>query len=564
MLHISARLNLFSKGNAVKISRVIYLLGLTISLTATGCSKASMGAKKASQGTAAQRPFRPIQQEDAKPADVKVAPPINTESARNKNISVVVQPDTAKLEPKIEVTPETPKSQPKQESAKAVVQEPTKQAPAQKPVVQKPVEQNKPVKRVLPVSLSYASQTEKYETNSSQDLIAELFEKNKVMTARRASNIGDENYETVMKNHPSLHVLYISNGLYDAIITPEHLKMSDRFYPCDLNVVGPCVVLEKDSASGKTQMRAYVVGSASRQEDYRKIDFVRKDFTDSALQPKIEAFLRDRRDGIYAFSMAISREETVALEANLISAKEAKQMIAADEQAQNERVYDAKIRSITEKSEKQRVSNEIDAAVEKFTDQKTISTQNFNKCSVVSSENKNPAHGMKTVRRIFIADFVNVIGLLSGKQELPLKIGKGTLNCKLVNGDVQKVNILIKEYISPLTAGLVLNRGKQNLYAAGVGVANGARDLLEIKDYYYLIEGEGLQVLAASALGAPTAGIIASAFMGNLLVAPIVLGSKDKSFVLAGVVSYSLKLGLPSVRVTIGGRYEITIDPDDT
>ncbi|MCB0349560.1 MAG: hypothetical protein KDD38_00155, partial [Bdellovibrionales bacterium] len=112
--------------------------------------------------------------------------------------------------------------------------------------------------------------------------------------------------------------------------------------------------------------------------------------------------------------------------------------------------------------------------------------------------------------------------------------------------DVQHVAILIKEFISPITVGIALTKNRQTLKAAGVGFANGARDILEIKDYRYIVE------INATALG-------------SLSLSPFNFSANHpNAAVLAGVLGYSDKIDWPGVRVTIGGNYEITVDPDDT
>ena len=400
----------------------------------------------------------------------------------------------------------------------------------------------------LPVYLSYSSQTARYESTLDQRLIAELLLRTNIMDAQKARTVSDEDYE-VSTRVPTYGIL-LPNNLFNTIVPANSLREDDRFYPCDLNAVGPCIVLEKNTTATGVTERVFVLGSVTPVDSTKSVELARRNIGDENIRSKVHSFLNNKKDGLYVYSSAQSREETVEAYKSLISAEEAAEILRQDESIQAQANLDAKIKSILDESEKARISREIDEAVAMSTvkaDVKNQKTSGLNKCLISSAESdKRPGHGMKTVRRIVILDFVNFANVISGKGELPYRIGKGYLDCKLFNGDVQHVAILIKEFISPITVGIALTKNRQTLKAAGVGFANGARDILEIKDYRYIVE------INATALG-------------SLSLSPFNFSANHpNAAVLAGVLGYSDKIDWPGVRVTIGGNYEITVDPDDT
>ena len=123
-----------------------------------------------------------------------------------------------------------------------------------------------------------------------------------------ATPIQDLNYMTRLstktilqanKKGPSIRETFIPGTVAKALIDSRL---------CDLNTVGACLVLERDSRiKGNTENRAYLLGGygASNGPDNGDYNIVRKEIPASkALQEKINLILANQKDGIWVFTNA--------------------------------------------------------------------------------------------------------------------------------------------------------------------------------------------------------------------------------------------------------------------
>jgi hypothetical protein len=410
----------------------------------------------------------------------------------------------------------------------------------QKPVIKAEV------KRSLPVNLFYRGDLDQKETDNDKALIAKIWSRSNIMKAQRAVNVSNEAYGVRLISTDTNP--YISNDLYLSLVSTA---------ACDLNLVGACVVFEKDSTSGKSVTNSYYVGSAPMNNFSSEVRVARSDVKDKTLQADVSEVLKSKADGIYVYSVAESAYQVKEAAKNSISAEEAAK-IAGETVALTAASAAAAVQIITDETEAAKARREIQEYVAKYTSsedtKKRMSSAKggkwvHNDCIIKSVQNdEDPKHGLRTVRRIFILDFVNVARMFQGKAEMPLKIGKGRILCNMWDGKVQRVPVEIKEYVSPFTVGLVLSKSNQNLVAAGVGFANGAVDILMEKDFAGLVE------------------VDAMALIGGLSFAPVILNGTGKGtpFILATQISVNPKWLLINTRASLGVRYEIGVDPDET
>jgi hypothetical protein len=244
--------------------------------------------------------------------------------------------------------------------------------------------------RNLPVILSYSSETSQKENAEDLKQMNKIWAQTKIFKGQRAVNVSDEKYNITListQNFP-----YIANSLYHQVVPTAVNNLAVA--PCDLNVVGDCLVLERDSVGNKTVMKAYVIGTAPKAEGSSEIRIARRDFTQKSLQASIVSVLSKKANGIYVYSRAAD-----AVEAQK-AAEESKEMISSDEARQ----IIAKEQPLTDKELERKRLTEV---IEKSTIKNAHSGSFFgnNKCAVTSVQSEErPNNGLKTVRRIFILD----------------------------------------------------------------------------------------------------------------------------------------------------------------
>lgn len=413
------------------------------------------------------------------------------------------------------------------------VQTTTSTAPAAKPVVSQTAPVDQKPKRVFNIQFIYGSDAEKKLTAQQIDAVVQVGNKIDMANAVNTMFYPDDGYNTRVRSNPVTPI--IPQSLFSA------LKNNNA---CELNTVGGCIVLEKDTVEGKTQIATYYVGSAEDMKVANLPRVARKDVDAKLNQVMTQAF-KGNADGILVFSAAGSEAEAKTMKSQLVSIEEA---IAKEESAGQTTLADNQKVTPVIVEEPSSTEQVADSAIDlKFEEdfKKDSGSRGFNRCSIVSTPKYGG--GLKMVKRFFIADIVRTKKLPDGtKERVPTKIGKGKLRCALADGSKQNINIVIKDF-QTIRLGLAFGKNSQYIYATGVGFANGGRDILTIKSFGYLIEAD-LQV-----------------FLGGFVLNPIILSRKlQGTAILSGLVGVVPQWTAPNINVAIGGWYEITVDPDDT
>ncbi len=400
--------------------------------------------------------------------------------------------------------------------------------------------------RTLPVEIFFGQETQNKsaEVQAAVKQLAAPISKN-LSKAFVAPNISDERYEITLKS--SSENPYIPNSLFQIL---------NETKGCDLNLSAGCVVLEKDSRSGKTIERAYFVGSAPRslEKDLNGLErsyrVVRQEI--SGNQHVISNALTGFADGIYVFSEVSSKEEGLKAYNEALYPQEAQALLNKE---QMDAVVEDTVPVATTELEKIDAMKAIEEIIQNSTNVDSNAIPQRKHCYVKAK--------MRLVKRVIIFHVIQTVKDQDGVHPLPTRISDPNLPgetptsqlfCILGDGTIQKPKILLKDF-QIITIGFALSKKPQTLYASGIGSAGGALDIFKIKEFGYgLPLGLQLQV--------PIKGFA---------IAPLLLSSSttDKS-VIAGNVSWAKSkpwwksLLTPDLSLSIAGWYEIGIDPNDT
>jgi hypothetical protein len=385
--------------------------------------------------------------------------------------------------------------------------------------------QASPDNRKLPAEVIFSNELSAKSTESERKAIQEVLIKVDLKNAYAATPVSDHVYGITVKSKEISPA--VSTALWNAIIPSS---------ACDLNTVGACVVFEKDSASGKTVNSAYYVGSAQRATGSQSMRIARRDVSMKTLSKQVDEVLKNKADGIYIFSPAESRAVAEQLQAEAIEVEDIKNLEAEASQ------QNAKIKEAQTDEEKRFFENQVAEIVAKSTygQKREGSNALLNYCHVRAS--------LKMVKRFIIADIVRTkVNEAGVKEYVPTKVGKGHIFCQLKDGRKEMPKIVLKDY-QALRVGVALSHATQELFATGIGWANGALDILMMREFGYIIQAD------------------AQALVGGVSVSPIILsGRKDRNTpMISGMISVVPHWMLLNVNVTLTGWYEIGIDPDDT
>lgn len=299
---------------------------------------------------------------------------------------------------------------------------------------------------------------------------------------------------------------------------------------CDLNTVGACVVYERDTFDGITQDKVYVLAGASTDDSNYEYRVVRQEVKLGLFQkPRM---LDGKEDGIYILTQAASFQDAMDQYNGLNSKPTAPASECSGPKDMND-------------------PNEISAFDRMMARAKKLFTRNKTKANAgngtffchIEAE-------LKLVRRFFILDRItkapNVDGIVDYSATKTSVGNNNFLYCE--NGDVkQKVRIVVNDF-QKYRLGFATSRVTQKMWASGGGWANGALDIMTIREYDYGTQFDF------------------QALVSGFSWTPLILSIRgDKQPIFAGQVGFvKPSFMFLNVNFSFAGWYQIGFDPSDT
>jgi hypothetical protein len=423
-------------------------------------------------------------------------------------------------------------SAPGSTATREILQATQEEIPAQPEIIKSPAA----VRMPLDVTLIYGDERSKM-SRAANSVVEAMIKKAANLEGAQAANVmGDFEYVDTIPAKK----LAVSYTTVDMLIDSS---------ACYINGRGGCVVMEKLTVNGVSTVRLYNVGSIELWAT-KTVVMARMNLAPSQ---EAERILNGHKDGIYIFSPAAS-ERDVVHPRQTVDLDASKPVVETPAPVPSQ-PQDGAGQSVTRKDGVMVAATPEEIA--KF----EAEVKEIEKITALNPKNPAvPAYAtqcwvkgqISLVRRFFLVDLTSQIRRRhtdGTKKQLPIKSGKGQLFCKLSDGTRQMPKIVINEYQKGIRLGLALGKIDQKIFATGIGTVGGAIDLLKMKKFYYPV--------SADAQIAPIAG---------LSLAPLVLSCKEDMSVLAFMIGYlpeQNKFGI-NASVTIGGKYEIAIDPDET
>ncbi len=413
-------------------------------------------------------------------------------------------------------------------ATREILQASQDETPTQPEIIKSPAAPRMP----LDVTVIYGNERSKMSRAANTVVEAMIKKAANLLGAQAANVMGDYDYVEAIPAKK----LAVSYAIVDVLLESS---------ACYINGRGGCIVMEKLTVNGVPTVRLYNLGSI----ELYKTNTVVVSRENLASSRDGQRILNGHKDGIYIFSPAAS-------EADVVHPRQTTSMPEVETPAPiPSSPTDGAGQSVTRKDGVMVAATPEEIA--KF----EAEVKEIEK--ITSQHPKNPAvpayatqcwvkGKLELVRRFVLVDAFSQIRRRhtdGTKKQLPIKSGKGQLFCKLSDGTRQMPKIVINEYQKGIRLGLALGKIDQKIFATGIGTPSGAIDILKMKKFYYPV--------SADAQIAPIAG---------LSLAPLVLSCKEDMSVLAFMIGYlpeQNKFGI-NASVTIGGKYEIAIDPDET
>lgn len=463
---------------------------------------------------------------------------------------------------------------------------------------------------VLPVSVIFLDEVRRDENGQmSTDLEALMTTIASVKGAARAQVVTDESYVGSLNKNNSVPVS-VKNAIHNS-------------RACDINVRGAvCVVLEKSYQNGKIIVEAYnlVMAESARIKGYDEV--ARKPITSkqvTGLAKRLGRMTKDLSEGIYIYSSvptegflkALAEEQRVAEKENetsrtVILGNEViditdlksnderstilRQFIDGnDNKINSSKLYDINDPNLPRGSGVLHIIKQVGSdsndmnnyKVQVVTDPAVISSFDVNYTKQVQSnaqfsgkagEQYANASGPALFNSCYVTselqlkktnefwkpwkilDFLFQKRDENGQLVEAQKTGKGFLDCILKDGTRQHVKIVLKDFAERI--GFIHSNTTEKIFSFGVGYANGALDILLLRKFAYFNF-------------IPTAQVLVT----GLLVNPIIIRediTKKPVFAFAAAITLPPNIDrgdsplMLNAYLSFVGKYEITIDPDDT
>ena len=254
-----------------------------------------------SVGAVATQATSPLSTTPADPS-VQAQAQAQVDTATKAATEAMAQTQGAAVQPAAGVPPTTQVQTTTQPQAQCQAQAPSKaQDPSKKSRKSKPQPYVVYPERVLPISITYRNQPSEIK-NSLADIKDGL---SNFRSAYNAIPVQDQNYETRLFSYKISP--YIPLSLYSQVVAS---------HACDIEGHGPCIVVEKDTATGAVKTRAYIIGARksfkSSGTNVARVEIDKKKFEKQLV--KLLSDKLDKPDGIYIYSSAYSGEEAQALD----------------------------------------------------------------------------------------------------------------------------------------------------------------------------------------------------------------------------------------------------------